>query len=579
MQNDLLSYSCEDGAFFLLDPLSLLFQVCTCSDIITAARNYCTSGKKMRRFQTTTAHEGPTECVKKECLSEASLFRVHPYGKLDASIDPCHDFFRFVCTNDFLSSPIKSQPYRYQSVHYLISQVMEYVTENVDKNEYPTESAIAQTMMFVKNCTSAEDRKTTRHEDFTAAMKELGLEDFPFLTANHSTTPDVPAARLVHYYVFAFFGLRIVPDIRNGSLNSRLVNIYNIRITHNPKGATSKTDIPRAIFAAIEAAKSFIPKLSEFTEKAIIDAVNFANKLGPESMKETGQRDLKELKVMNTTEAWSWEKFFNSAFQGVKTFYLDYDYLVVDNPDYFEYFIKLLSADSEQKNRALNYLGISALIYLAPFLPEDLIKDADIDASQFHTLPKVPQRFQACLRRSELMCPPGVPSLITKVLSNSENMVDIVDEHIWWVSLVKSVLTRQAGLVSWLNHEERKQAARKIRNLSVSVIIPESMYRHGNNVSTADCQYTTPEILHLLHRESPLTQFMTTVPQGAKASLREIVTGERRNMLPVSSSFDFHVNYNPLENTMFIPASYFGLIFKTGNRDFRQVSLMHERTV
>lgn len=49
-------------------------------------------------------------------------------SKLNLSVGPCNDFYRFVCSNDWFGSDAESWPYRYTSIQHIYSAIEHYVT-------------------------------------------------------------------------------------------------------------------------------------------------------------------------------------------------------------------------------------------------------------------------------------------------------------------------------------------------------------------------------------------------------------------------------------------------------------------
>lgn len=55
------------------------------------------------------------------------LFENQPVGMFSAKTGACADFVDHVCTSKFLNADINRRPFRYQSIHFLVANLMRYI--------------------------------------------------------------------------------------------------------------------------------------------------------------------------------------------------------------------------------------------------------------------------------------------------------------------------------------------------------------------------------------------------------------------------------------------------------------------
>ncbi|XP_077508464.1 uncharacterized protein LOC144119801 [Amblyomma americanum] len=161
----------------------------------------------------------------KACLKEAeeNLFEDFPKGKMAPDISACADMYGHVCTEKYVKSSVDVQPMRFQSLHFIINKIMNFINASVDKDiGYPQDSALVQTMIFVKNCTSSDDRlKVYKKSIFKSVFQNLGLQGFPFIDNDTKQSLDVPTAGLSNLFIYPFFRVSLTHK-RNGNTSTKV---------------------------------------------------------------------------------------------------------------------------------------------------------------------------------------------------------------------------------------------------------------------------------------------------------------------------------------------------------------------
>ncbi|KAL3257987.1 hypothetical protein MRX96_016753 [Rhipicephalus microplus] len=142
--------------------------------------------------------------------ADEMIFEDYPKGNMAPETPACHDMYGHVCTDKFIKSDVDKQPMRFQSLYLIITNIMKFINESVNKDiGYPRDSALVQTMLFVKNCTSQDDRLTVNNQTiFKSVFQKLGMQGFPFVDDTKQPL-DVPTATLSYLYIFPFFPVSI----------------------------------------------------------------------------------------------------------------------------------------------------------------------------------------------------------------------------------------------------------------------------------------------------------------------------------------------------------------------------------
>ncbi|KAL1477808.1 hypothetical protein MTO96_035458 [Rhipicephalus appendiculatus] len=443
-------------------------------------------------------------------------------------IPACHDMYGHVCTEKFIKSDVDKQPMRFQSLYLIIKNIMKFINESVNKDiGYPRDSALVQTMLFIKNCTSQDDRLTVNNQSiFKSVFQKLGMQGFPFVDDTKQPL-DVPTATLSYLYIFPFFRVSITHRKKeNDSDDVAYVTLHSVVIKFKIKTKSAKTDTVRLLVLDLKTKfEKYFPRLANLTDAILEESFSFINHVREMSLSQALDENITPLKDMPVADCWSWVTFLNTMYNDVHTFTNDSE-VIVKNRAFFDAFVGYVGKSSKHRRGALNYLGFFLLIYLMPLYPEALAKEQQLIGAKVHTPPHMSRRPQICMRRTEFTCPYGIPSLLAHVLANSTSMGDIIQNHTWWTGTLKGVMKRYAESVSWLDEEGTKIVKEKYK----------------------------PD----LYKEDPITHFVKAMFTGANASKSELKTMQPRPMLPVVSNFEFAATYNPEKNTLYAPMGLFG---------------------
>ncbi|CAN7939834.1 unnamed protein product, partial [Ixodes hexagonus] len=394
-----------------------------------------------------------------------------------------------------------------------------YSPENVEKFKFKPESAITQTMLFVKNCTSKADRGATVGADLEWALKELGLEGFPYSASSSDLRLDVATAKMSNLYVFVFFRWLAVDDTANVTGTPRIVHLFHIPLRHKTKTASTKNFVSDLFLNVVKWSSVYLPRIKRLDSSSVNSAYYFSNDVGEASLKYSDVTTTIRLSGMDSTNGWSWETFFNTAYADVHKF-TGNSSISVKDPDFVETFIKKI-AEPEGLRNAINYVGIYALAYLTPFYGDQVVPDGRLIGASLNAPKVTRRRHQICLRRSEFICPLGIPSLLTQVFGKDDKMSSLANEHMWWDDIFKAVMTKYAKRVTWLKPTERDTVAAWISATEISALIPRNFYTPREKpLNDTICGYD-PDT----YKKPPVRHFIEAMRAGAKEDRDELKTG------------------------------------------------------
>ncbi|XP_070388660.1 uncharacterized protein [Dermacentor albipictus] len=536
-------------------------------------------------------HKNPFCTGVKPCLKEAenNIFEVYPDGKMDRETPVCVDMYGHVCTDQFINSNVDEQPMRFQSLYLVISNIMKFINESVDKDiGYPLDSALMQTMLFIKNCTSQDDRlKASKKSTFKSVFQQIGLQGFPFVEDTKQPL-DGPTAMFSYLYIFPFFRVTITHKSKEGnSIKETYVTLFSEVVKFKIKTKSAKADTVRLLFLELKTNfEKYFPLLANVTDAILEESFSFIGHVRELSLSQAFDEKVVSLKDMPVTEGWNWVTFLNTMYDGIHTFTND-SQVILKNRPFFESFVSYIGNSSNHRRAALNYLGFFLLIYLMPLYPEELAEDQTLIGAKVHSPKDMSRRPQICMRRTEFTCPYGIPSLLAHVLANSTSLNAVRQNLTWWINDLKDVMKRFAGSIYWLDEEQTKLVREKITNMRITFIFPDMFLKAKPNIKDLKCGYK-PD----LYKQDPITHFIKAMFTGANASKSELKTKQPRPMqknklkkvgtgghrlpcgmnsdtdreastlqwIPVISNFEFAASYNPEENSLYAPMGLFGQI-------------------
>ncbi|XP_058817652.1 uncharacterized protein LOC131680955 [Topomyia yanbarensis] len=128
----------------------------------------------------------PDICHSKECLRSASAFQ----QSMDLTVDPCEDFYSYVCGNwaDDHPRPVTHPSYSWYNERQ--DNVYRYIMAKLEKNVSQSDpKPVVQSKAMYKACLDTAARKQQGFKAVPKYLKEFGLPTIPTLLNYTKTTP------------------------------------------------------------------------------------------------------------------------------------------------------------------------------------------------------------------------------------------------------------------------------------------------------------------------------------------------------------------------------------------------------
>ncbi|XP_064490185.1 uncharacterized protein LOC135401612 [Ornithodoros turicata] len=508
------------------------------------------------------------ECAKIPCLHEARYLRVQPKGFLSFQVEPCNDFYGFVCTEDMLNlSHPDALPYRYISVNHVYRAAIQHthdmlgMIDNVD-------TALSQVMLFIKNCTSVQDRLVSQKDAFLDVLSMVDLEAFPYLINEKLTSPmldEAYGATVRFLDVAPFFRVKIVDNTRG---------FGNIVLL------TSATEDAASIVGQLSLhvdnllttwwkLRDLLPVLYSQPDRDIEAMLNIFREVARLSAQHaTSSTSIVRLKDLPAGNHWDWQRTLNAIFANVTTF-TDYSPVLVDSPDYFNDLAQLI--DQYQVRHLLNYLGLCIASQYRLFFSDRYSSDASLPGASYLNNVTT-RREQLCLRHAERVCPAGVDALLLQSFAaGSFTRKELIEELNWWIPMFKAAVLEVVPKLQWLNMKQMLQLQDLIVAMKVDLAFWDGSRLQSEDLSSVRCDYDRS-----LYQKHPLLHFVSASQPRLRRYFNSLTSEVPSSRSPRGSSFDYDIVYRGEQRTIFVPMSYFGQILRSppGHRKLYVVKLL-----
>ncbi|XP_058824911.1 neprilysin-11-like isoform X2 [Topomyia yanbarensis] len=186
----------------------------------------------------------PEICHSKECLRSAAAFQ----QSMDLTVDPCEDFYSYVCGNWAADHPrpVASRMYNWIDDRQLkiFGNIMAMLEMNISQSD---PKPVAQSKMMYKACLDTATREQQGFNSIAKYLKEFGLPTIPTLLNYTESTPEnftfdwiSSVARIYRKLgIKIIIGFDIVPDYQNKTRNRLTFSYYS---THKTTNSSSDGD-------------------------------------------------------------------------------------------------------------------------------------------------------------------------------------------------------------------------------------------------------------------------------------------------------------------------------------------------
>ncbi|XP_075530012.1 neprilysin-2-like [Dermacentor variabilis] len=416
-------------------------------------------------------HESKLLLTESSCRSDVCVWAENYLrGRLNSSVNPCSDFYAYVCSRHWMSRDleVQSRAYRERTAGMMMMDVEKFFRQYLKENEeryhkYPG-VFLHQAISLLPKCQS-EEKNDKNLTSLRSLLQEYNLGSWPYKKAPRGANIVTISAfvdRDLGVFAFARVFLRkSFEDDRGYTVHidapSLTLKRYNLaHLDESPENFTEKV----ALALSLLNKKQDVSEQAEaiaFLEKklhSVIGAPHFAD--FQDRLKRVGQLDRKG--------KWDWKEYLTILFQDIETFDNDKPVAVMNN----EYISKLAAILNETDTLTLlNYLGYRLVVHMSPLLAKvasPLLRLSHDDYLEF-----VPDRLQACMHLLERLYKHGMrffgrmtfsknnSTLLLKHYDYSMNSLEI--------QLKSSMTDRLLSSSSWLDRSAIGIGVDKIENM------------------------------------------------------------------------------------------------------------------
>ncbi|XP_077494848.1 uncharacterized protein LOC144105601 [Amblyomma americanum] len=381
-------------------------------------------------------------------------------------------------------------------------------------------------------------------------MRRFGLGLFPFTSRPlwPSSLHFVLATMARELGLFPMFAVTVLPSKKKKKHHTILLK-QRFRKWHEADLLSAET-----YHWVLKRSASLLPSIQHFSMQQFQDVLKFSKEL---LMMAAYRPPVPEHTLISLSEFAMYEKINLTSFLATlfeqSHVYTKESSIAVNSKVYFHRLFTFVDTGVDEST-VLNFLGVYLWVHLSPLFPDNHSSAPHLPGAPYGR-PGGSKRFPLCLRYAETLCPQGMYALLTVALGQTNSSVEFVRPLEWWISDLKDILFNFTRRLTWQDEEAVEKVLAKIEKMHVSLVIPASLLNEPNVFKWTCENYDVklaalPPILHFVEAK-------TTVLRGYWNHMHTGIS-----LLRHMQSFEYKVRYSHDANTLSVPVSYFGDVFK-----------------
>ncbi|KAG0409753.1 hypothetical protein HPB47_013136 [Ixodes persulcatus] len=402
-------------------------------------------------------HELKKSNADKTCRSDVCIW-MEDYlrGKLNESVDPCHDFYAYVCSQRWFAKDLRVQDSVYQErttgmMMYDIEKFLEdYRKHNKERYHMYPGVFLHQAISLLPKCQS-EEKEDVNMTALKRLLEEYNLGGWPYrkvprglnvVTVSAFVDRDLGVFSFARTYLKRLFEGDRGYTIHLGRPSSTLKRHQLAFLNENVENYTQKVALALTLidrhFDVTELAEAIV-----LLEKKLVAAMPVAKFV-------TFQDLMMRVDELNLKGKWDWKKYLNIIFHDIESFDNDKPVAIMDH----QYVTQMAAIVNETDTvTLLNYIGYRLLVHVSPILVKaasPLLRLSHDNHREF-----VPDRLQACMHLLERVYKQGMRFFARMTFSknNSTLLLKHYDHSMSKVEvqLKSSITDRLLSTSSWLD--------------------------------------------------------------------------------------------------------------------------------
>ncbi|KAK8783521.1 hypothetical protein V5799_010124 [Amblyomma americanum] len=412
---------------------------------------------------------GQGGCPPASCRWQARYLR----HKLNPLVAPCEDFYSHVCSAEWFTRGVESQPYTYAAS----TSVMLGLWEHLRQQPTNRTTFMSAASMVLQSCVSGS-RRDTDWNVLRQIMADLLLNGWPYDEHTHVTDVDVIAARAekmlgLSTLVRTFVRERAPSNAILLHVDAPPILLRRYKDLFPGRGVKAYSEFVLNVFSLWIPAR----RAAQFGISNIVDLEEKLSVASSHAMRSVAQLHVTErISGIESHPHWNWVSYFRH-FLDKNAYRRSRDKLVLLDPVYFDRLSSILPQVSS--NALLNYIGYKLFVHLSPVLPPNKAAFMVPLSHQYHLTGGLPDRLEACMYLLERLYPLGTRSLVwSHVLSKAPDMLsgDRANDLHRLENFARSEMKKAASKAPWMSEKEAKIAILKTERMEVKSSLIETYY-------------------------------------------------------------------------------------------------------
>ncbi|KAK8770563.1 hypothetical protein V5799_012972 [Amblyomma americanum] len=410
--------------------------------------------------------DADTTCTTETCLWMERYLR----GKLNTSVNPCVDFYSYVCSSKWFSKglDIRDRPYMERTVGMLMLDVEKFFRAYLKQNEenyhkYPG-VFVHQAISLLSKCQS-EEKPDKNFTALRSLLEEYNLGGWPYrraprgvniVTISAFVDRDLGVFSFARVYLKKPFeddrGYTVHLDKPSSTLERHQLAF----LSESVENYTNRVDLALSLFETKH-------DMSEQAEAIVALEQKLAAAMPVPKFTEFQDR-IKRVGHLDRRGKWDWKEYLNIIFQDIEVFDNEKPVAIMHH----DYLLKMASIVNEAETvTLLNYIGYRLVVQVSPLLAKpasQLLRMSHDNYQEF-----VPERLQACMHLLERVYRQGM-RFFTRMTFSKDNSTLMLKHYDYSMSNVEvkiksSMADRLLSTSSWLDRAAIGIGVDKLENM------------------------------------------------------------------------------------------------------------------
>ncbi|XP_064460229.1 neprilysin-1-like [Ornithodoros turicata] len=445
----------------------------------------------------------PSEyCDSAACRKRAKEIK----DSLDLTVDPCDNFYAFVCNNWVRNHPVPDDRARVSSFEALRRQLHATLKDILESAPYDAErqNITDKVILAYKACIDESVEEEVKFQALRNLLNRTGLSGWPIRNGSDSA----PDWEDTFVKIFSETGLsfiiamNVVQDLRNATFYVISFDQPGFGIGRNQ--LLNQTSAHNS--AIVDAYKAYIsqsirivrPEVSSEEVQVITeDILDFETELAKRTRAPEERRVLEKMynrqRVADLSDEFpelNWLKVLNQIFAKVNKTLTEDEDVVIREPNYYNTTLKYLKQAKESTIH--NYLGWRVLQAFAPTATSQFRETEFVFLRAVQGVKKSPPLWQRCVKDIN-----GILSqAVGRIYIDREFSPQAKEDMEWKVKDLKEAFSILLAQNSWMDKATKRRAAKKldqmIANIAYANWLTNDTYLNGRYNLVADVKPGTP---------------------------------------------------------------------------------------